>query len=141
MQWHKARLNDDSQVAVETIAAPVIENSLHALSELETLRLKNAELQARLELIDSKAAPTYPLNEIVRLGFYVGKKRTVIALSGFYLNALMMATGIDKKAIPAWINSSVSGFEGFNTALNVTEQVKLLIVRELESELIKARVV
>ena len=70
---------------------------------------------------------TYPLNEMVRLGFYVGKKRTVIALSGFYLNALMMATGIDKKAIPAWISTSVSGFDGFNTALNVTEQVKLLI--------------
>ena len=51
-----------------------------------------------------------------------------------------MATGIDKKAIPAWISTSVSGFDCFNTALNVTEQVKLLIVRELESELIKARV-
>jgi len=140
VQWHKERLKDDSQVDIETIAPPVLHKE-PAMSELETLKLKNAELQARLELIDSKAAPTYPINETIRIAFYVGKKRTVIALSGFYLNALMVATGIEKKGITAWISAAVSGWHDFDDTLNVTEQVKCLIVSKLESELIKARVV
>jgi hypothetical protein len=158
VQWHKERLKDDSQVGIETIApfvidkepaAPLIECPLDtvmpltenspAMSELESLRLKNAELQARLDAIEHKAAPTYHINEVVRLGFYVGKKRTVIAISGFYLNALMVAADIDKKGISAWISAAVGSWGGFDDKLNVTEQVKLLIVRELESELIKAR--
>jgi hypothetical protein len=109
------------------------------LSELELLRIENAKLQAQLEAVNHKNAPDYDFNETVRIAFYIGDKRTVIALSGFYLNSLMVATGIDKKGIPAWIQSAVSDWTAFDPALNVTEQVKLLIVRELESELIKAR--
>lgn len=132
---------------VETIAddtaAPVVEKALELinapLSELELLRIENAKLQARLETIDHKAAPTYHFNETVRIAFYIGEKRQIIALSGFYLNALMLAAGIDKKGIPAWIQSAVDSWTAFDPALNVTEQVKLLIVRELESQLIKAR--
>jgi hypothetical protein len=109
------------------------------LTELELLRIDNAKLQAQLEAVNHKAAPTYDFNETVRIAFYIGDKRTVIALSGFYLNSLMVATGINKKGIPAWIQSAVSDWTAFDPALNVTEQVKLLIVRELESQLIKAR--
>lgn len=174
IQWHKAKLTDDNQLDIESIAPPVAINeppapieqvetippavvdtiaddTAHALSEVETaavneavalinaplseldiLRLENAKLQARLELIDSKAAPTYHFNETVRIAFYIGDKRTVIALSGFYLNALMLATGIDKKGIPKWIKAAVDSWGAFDDKLNVTEQVKLLIVRELE---------
>jgi len=103
------------------------------------LRIENAKLQARLEAINHKAAPAYGFNETVRIAFYVGDKRTVIALSGFYLNALMLAAGIAKKGIPAWIKAAVDSWGAFDDKLNTTEQVKLLIVRELESELIKAR--
>jgi hypothetical protein len=38
-----------------------------------------------------------------------------------------------------WIKTAVDSWETFDPALIVTEQVKLLIVRELESQLIKAR--
>lgn len=169
VQWHKARLTDENQIDIETIAPPVALHELPApvinepietaaaiieqvetippaiadepapLSELELLRLENEKLKARLETIDHQAAPTYHILETVRIAFYAGDKRTVIALSGFYLNALMVAAGIDKKGIPAWIKSAVNAWTPFNDGLNVTEQVKLLIVRELESQLIKAR--
>jgi hypothetical protein len=117
----------------------VLQENNAPLSELEALRLENAKLQAKLEAIDHKAAPNYHFNETVRIAFYIGEKRTVIALSGFYLNALMLATSINKKSIPAWIQSAVNEWTAFDEKLNVTEQVKRLIVRELESELIKAR--
>ena len=117
----------------------VLQENNAPLSELEALRLENAKLQAKLEAIDHKAAPTYYFSETVRIAFYIGEKRTVIALSGFYLNALMLATSINKKSIPAWIQSAVNEWTAFDEKLNVTEQVKRLIVRELESELIKAR--
>lgn len=203
VQWHKARLNNDNQLDIETIApavvlnepietAPVINEPIETttiptsptdltpveidmnrlklkvetmppavdtiaddtaiteletalqlintpLSELELLRIENAKLQARLETIDHKAAPTYHFNETVRIAFYIGEKRQIIALSGFYLNALMLAAGIDKKGIAAWIKAAVSEWGAFDDKLNITEQVKRLIVRELESELIKAR--
>ena len=132
---------------VDTIAddttAPVVEKALELinapLSELELLRIENAKLQAQLEAVNHKAAPTYEFNETVRIAFYIGDKRTVIALSGFYLNALMLSTGIDKKGIPKWIKTAVDSWGAFDDKLNVTEQVKLLIVRNLEHELIKAR--
>ncbi|MFI3188974.1 MAG: hypothetical protein QX190_05315 [Methylococcales bacterium] len=132
---------------VETIAddtaAPVVEKALELinapLSELELLRIENAKLQAQLEAVNHKAAPTYTFNETVRIAFYIGDKRQIIALSGFYLNALMLSAGIDKKGIPAWIKTAVDSWGAFDDKLNVTEQIKLLIVRELESELKKAR--
>lgn len=158
VQWHKERLNasDDTQLDIEVIAPPValrndnatieqvetippaiIENA--PLSEVELLRIENATLQARLELIDRKAAPDYDFNQTVRIAFYMGDKRAVIALSGFYLNALMLAAGIDKKSIPAWIKAAVASWGAFDDKLNVTEQVKLLIIRELEEQLSRAR--
>ena len=162
VQWHKARLNNEpietapahiEQVetappaVIDTIADDTAMTELETalqlintpLSELELLRIENAKLQARLETIDHKAAPTYHFNETVRIAFYIGDKRQIIALSGFYLNALMLAAGIDKKGIAAWIKAAVSEWGAFDDKLNITEQVKRLIVRELESELIKAR--
>jgi hypothetical protein len=139
IQWHKARLTDKNQLDIETIAPAALQLINAPLSELELLRIENAKLQARLETIDHKAAPTYHFNETVRIAFYIGEKRQIIALSGFYLNALMLAAGIDKKGIAAWIKAAVSEWGAFDDKLNITEQVKRLIVRELESELIKAR--
>jgi regulator of replication initiation timing len=166
IRWHKARLTENNQVDIETIAPPVscsveaapaviepVENppyrSLEAelqainapLTELELLKLENERLKARLEAVDSKAAPTYRINEKVRLAVITPAKREriQIALGGFYLNALMVAAGIDKKGVQAWIQAAVDGWGAFDDKLNVTEQVKLLIVRELEEKLIKAR--
>ena len=92
--FHTARrYSPELETALQLINTP--------LSELELLRIENAKLQARLETIDHKAAPTYHFNETVRIAFYIGEKRQIIALSGFYLNALMLAAGIDKKGIAA----------------------------------------
>jgi hypothetical protein len=161
VQWHieqRKQTNDNQQVDIEVIAPPVALRNDNAtieqvetiapdtainenapLSEVELLRIENATLQARLELIDRKAAPDYDFNQTVRIAFYMGDKRAVIALSGFYLNALMLAAGIDKKSIPAWIKAAVDSWGAFDDKLNVTEQVKLLIIRELEEQLIRAR--
>jgi hypothetical protein len=140
---NNANIETSPAAITDDTAAPVVETALQVinapLSELELLRIENAKLQARLDKVDHKNAPDYDFNETVRIAFYIGDKRTVIALSGFYLNSLMVATGIDKKGIPAWTQSAVSDWTAFDPALNVTEQVKLLIVRELESQLIKAR--
>jgi hypothetical protein len=169
IQWHKARLTDKNQLDIETIAPPVatnepiktapiieqvetiaddtaalvVETALQLinapLTELELLRIENAKLQARIETIDHKAAPTYHFNETVRIAFYIGEKRQIIALSGFYLNALMLAAGIDKKGVPKWIKTAVDSWGAFDDKLNVTKQVRCLIVRELENQLIKSR--
>ena len=90
---------------------------------------ENFMLQSKLILLDYKNAPTYPDNETVRLTV----KHKQIALKGAYLNALMLATGIDKPNVKTWLESSVIDSK------NVTESVKLLIVTELKNQLIKAR--
>jgi hypothetical protein len=152
VQWHKDRLTDINQFDIESIAAVValrtdnpsvinepietvpgvVENIADnaPLTELELLKLENAKLHARIAVIDAKHAPTFLDNQLIRLTVN-GKQ---IALNGAYLNALMVSTGIDKKGVKTWLESSVNDKEQ-----NITEQVKLLIVRNLESELVKAR--
>ena len=163
IQWHKARLTDKNQLDIETIATPVVINEPIETTtiptsptdltpvEIDVNRIKkqaenfaddsplterekqlmreNVLLQSKLMTIYHKHAPTYPDNETVRLT--VNHKQ--IALNGAYLNALMVATGIDKPKVKMWLESSVIDSK------NVTESIKLLIVRNLESELIKAR--
>ncbi|MDP2901896.1 MAG: hypothetical protein Q8N96_02140 [Methylovulum sp.] len=77
----------------------------------------------------------YEMNDTVRIAFYtVGngvKKRQVIALDGFYVNALMLVAGVDKKGVPAWVQREVDGWLAFDSRLPITRQVKYLIVREL----------
>ena len=84
-------------------------------------------------------AECYDITAVIKVAFYTStystKKRQVIGLDGFYLNALMSATGIDKKGIPAWIQKAVNDWTAFDDKLPITKQVKLLIVRELEARL------
>ena len=63
------------------------------------------------------------------------KKRQVIALDGFYVNALMLVVGIDKKGVPAWVQQAVDGWAAFDPALPITRQVKYLLIRELTHEI------
>jgi hypothetical protein len=148
VQWHseqRKQTNDNQQDDIEVIAPPVpLRNDSttieqvktiapdtvinEPLNELELLRIENAKLQARLESIDSKAKPFYGDYETVRVSISIDSKRVTIAISGFYLNALMNATGIDKKGVSAWINTAINDFT-INENLNVTEQVKFLIVK------------
>lgn len=89
--------------------------------------------------IDSREAveinPCYADTALIRIAFYVqrqGKRvRQVIALDGFYINALMLATGINKADVPKWVQSAVNGWSAFDGELPITRQVKMLLVREL----------
>ena len=70
-----------------------------------------------------------------RIAFYTTdngiKKRQVIALDGFYVNALMLVAGIGKKGVTAWVQRAVDNWVAFDSRLPITRQVKYLIVREL----------
>jgi len=77
----------------------------------------------------------YDMNDVVRIAFYTvkhgTKTRQVIALDGFYVNALMQATGITKQDVPKWVQAAVNGWVAFDSALPITKQVKYLLIREL----------
>lgn len=116
---------------VETIAAAIMET--FAICEpIELANNEPVEIMQRL-----------PDNAMFKFAFYTHtygvKNRQVIGLHGCYVNALMLAAGIDKKSIPAWIQSAVDSWGAFDDKLPITLQVKTLILRELESQLIKAR--
>ena len=124
---------------VETIIIPLSQTDLTGvevdtdrlivvLNELELLKVENERLQARVAVIDAKHAPTYADNETVRITFNALGKRQGLWLKGYLANALMLATGIHKKGITAWL----SGQSFDSDDKNITAQVKLLIVRELE---------
>lgn len=59
----------------------------------------------------------------------------MIALHGFYINALMLATGITKADVPKWVQSAVDSWMAFDAELPITLQVKLLLIRELTTQL------
>lgn len=83
------------------------------------------------------------LDESIRFAFYTTdngtRKRQVIALETFFVDALLLATGIDKTAVTAWIQTTLDDFAGFSYQTGVTKQVKYLIVRELMQQLAKSR--
>jgi hypothetical protein len=81
--------------------------------------------------------PTYSLT---RVAFYtpwqVAKIRQVIALDGFYLNALMLATGIDKQSVPKWVQTAVDAHSEIDSTAPITKQVKFLIINELAKKFV-----
>ena len=105
------------------------------LSELELLRIENAKLQAKLEIVDKKARPFYSDCNLVQIAFFSSTygelKRQYVTLDGFYVNALMIAAGIDKKGVSKWIQKAVDDWKEFDDKLPITKQVKFLIIREL----------
>ncbi len=81
--------------------------------------------------IDSQCSNT----AIIRIAFYIQHQRVkvqrVIALDAFYINALMLATGINKNDVPKWVQSEINSWAEFNSELSITKQVKFLLIREL----------
>ena len=148
-QWHKARLNNDNQLDIETIAPAVVLNEPietttipTSQTDLTPVEIDINRLKRYVDTIADDTAITerYDFNAMVQLSVYVGdRKQKHIAISGFYLNALMVATSIDKKGCKEWVQNAVDNWTAFDAKLNVTKQIELLIVRELESELIQAR--
>ncbi len=70
----------------------------------------------------------------VRLAFYTNhngeRKRQVIALDGYFLNALA-SIGISRKDAPQWVQQQVNEWIAFDAQLPITRQIKYLIVREV----------
>ena len=74
-----------------------------------------------------------------RVAIYVTRQgervRTVVALDGFLLNALMLKTGIEKKEVPKTVQRLIDECgPAFNGNHQVTCQVNYLIVKRLMSE-------
>ncbi len=148
-QWHKARLNNDNQLDIETIAPAVVLNEPietttipTSQTDLTPVEIDINRLKRYVDTIADDPAITerYDFNAMVQLSVYVGaRKQCHIAIDGFYLNALMTMAGIDKKGVKEWVQNAVDSWGAFDAKLNITRQVRCLIVRELESELIKAR--
>lgn len=120
--------------AVETISQPSGGQSVKTISqhdECKPVEIVSQDTGNESVEINSQ----YGFNDLVRIAFYTptaaGRKRQVIALDGFYLNALMLATGIDKKGIPAWVQQAVDGWPAFDAELPITKQVKYLLIQEL----------
>jgi len=123
-------------------------DNLEAFDKLEASRNNTTHIE-QVETIpgvvdtiadDPAITERYDFNAMVQLSLYVGaRKQCHIAIDGFYLNALMTMAGIDKKGVKEWVQNAVDSWGEFDAKLNITRQVRCLIVRELESELIKAR--
>lgn len=81
-----------------------------------------------------------PVYSLTRVAFYTHwqgvKIRQVIALDGFYLNALMLATGIDKQSVPKWVQTAVDAHSEFDSTAPITRQVKFLIINELAKKFV-----
>ena len=106
-------------------------------SHIESLELceqaHEAEVNFLPELVNIIAQ--YPIYAHVRIAFYTTSKgvkiRQVIALDGFYVNALMSAIGINKSAVPAWIQKAVDSYADFDSSLPITKQVKYLLIKTI----------
>jgi hypothetical protein len=123
-QWHYDKLHSThdlfSQVdAVEIFSQPTPNEPVEIISQHETVDIVSQ----------------YPIGDLIRIAFYTTcegvKKRQVIALDRFYVNALMLATGIDKQSVPKWVQQAIDGWSGFNSKLPITRQLKYLLIREL----------
>jgi hypothetical protein len=60
------------------------------------------------------------------------KKRQVISLDGFFINALE-SIGVAKKDVPRWVQNQVDGWLAFDSGLPITRQIKCLIMRSIIS--------
>jgi len=67
----------------------------------------------------------------IRIAFYILRKgkreRQVIALDGFFINALT-SIGISKQDAPKWVQVQVNEWADFDAQLPITRQVKYLIM-------------
>ena len=135
-----ATVEDVSQDSVEHDSQAVnvpVENITHSNSDdvehITQTAIKHVEDNSQpINTAVEHIAQHYDENKHVRLAFYTNidgiKKRQVVALQGFMVNALMVAIGAtDKADVPRWLNSqdSIVGDKP------LTWQVQRLIVQAL----------
>jgi hypothetical protein len=142
-RWHYGRLHPATNETVEIIQQPEPVETISQANNGQSVETFSQHDECKpVEIIsqdaDNEAVEInsqYDMNDLARIAFYTSsggvKKRQVIALDGFYINALMTASGVDKKGVPAWVQQAVDGWGAFDPALPITKQVKFLIVREL----------
>ena len=86
---------------------------------------------------------SYSDNATVKIAFrtntYGENKRQCVTLEGDTINLLMLATGINKRDVPKWVQNAVNEWTAFDDKLPITRQVRRLINRAVEDALIKAR--
>lgn len=158
-QWHYDRLHPTTVDDVEIISQPMQTDTVEIISHdgsNESVELYSHPTPPdSVEIISQPESPLpveiisqYADTALVRVAFYIQRKgkrvrqaqvRQVIALDGFYVNALMFATGIDKKGVPAWVQSAVNGWAAFDGELPITRQVKFLIIQTITQALEEAR--
>lgn len=153
--WHWDQLHNSDAVEiysqaqvqppVETISqGDTVEDKVEIVIQPEYVEISShTQAQSPVEIISHSNAvelnSQYGINDLIRIAFYTTskgvKKRQVIALEGFYLNGLMLATGITKQDVPKWVQAAVDGWDAFDSRLPITKQVKLLLIRELTNQL------
>jgi len=76
--------------------------------------------------------------DLLRVAFYITRNnqrhRQVIALNGFFVNALS-SIGVTRSNVPKWVQGKVDEWEHFNPHLPITKQIKGLIILSLVTEL------
>jgi hypothetical protein len=152
-----------SQVdAVEINSQSIRDDAVEIFSQVESVNIvsqhesvehySQPETVAPVEIISQPTSndtveivSQYDINALVRIAFYTVNKgvrvRQVIALDGFYINALMLATGIIKQDVPKRVQQAVDNWEAFDSALPITRQVKFLIIRELTAQLERLKMI
>lgn len=144
--WHHERLNPATNETVEIVTQPRETETVEINSQIDNCKpvetFSHPDECNPVDIISQDADSEvveinsqYGMNDLVRIAFYTttaaGRKRQVIALDGFYLNALMLAAGIGKADVTKWVQAQVDGWAAFDAELPITRQVKYLIVREL----------
>jgi hypothetical protein len=126
-QWHVDRLNQQPvKDCVQT-------------EWVEPKQIEHVEI-----ILQSNNEPVeiYSQDALIRIAFYTVKQdiktRQVIALDGFYINALILATGINKKGVTGWIQQSVNSWPEFDSNKPITRQVKQLLIKALTDRISQA---
>ena len=125
-KWHADKLVTADDMATADDLAVIADN---LTSGNEPVEYKQVNIDGSIE---QTKADLYPAYTVVKLAFYTEndgiKERRGIDIKGYFLNALMAKTGIDKKSIPAWIQNAVTHLD---TRKKLTEQVENLIIEQL----------
>ena len=125
---------------VEIISQPTNDDPVNIISQdnQPTTPEPKTEQQTPVELFSQpdNDEPVEIISQVnnfdnVRLAFYIVRKgereRQVIALDGFFINALA-SIGIAKQDAPQWVQTQVDDWTAFDGQLPITRQVKYLIM-------------
>ncbi len=127
----------DSQGRAKRITDP---STKLAVWQWHYARLYPTSAAAMAERTAQRIDAPHPIDDVVRIAFYTSnnseRTRKVIALDGFYVNALILSAGIKKQDVPQWIQKAVDKYKGFDSDKPITKQVKYLLIREVSRHIV-----